>query len=152
MVLIATYLWKGCFDLSDIGILSIFEYFKFPNSTILSFIATGFIGYFIYFILLLIKKYFKSFLRAWKWFFRFKKSEIFLLDLIDFTAYLSIVFIWRTIWSSYDYYTDQLAYEDLIIISTHFGTFLFVSIFGISSVLYGPDGDESGSSENNSIQ
>ena len=150
MVLIATYLWKGCFDLSDIGILTLFQQFEFSNPTILSLIASGFLGYFVYFILVLIKKHFKSILRVWKFLFRCNKSPLFLLDLIDLFAYLTIVFIWRTVWSTYDYYMDNVLNKDFIIILTHFGTFLFVSILGISSVLYGPDGDES--DDNVSIQ
>ena len=63
---------------------------------------------------------------------------------MDFFGYISIVLIWRTFWNAYDYFVFE--YEDhpgRLVIVTHFVSFIFVSMFGITSALYGPAGADS---------
>ena len=165
-MIIHAVLWKGCYDLTERGLENLFTSIlnenvnittnKYTNTTSnntnehnflnpneLSLITNGIIGYGTYFILVLLKKNFRKILQFWRFLFKSKQSEIFLLDIIHYSGYWSLVLIWRTIWGVYDY--KLFGSINLLNISllTHFSTFLIASCFGITTALYGPDGGDS---------
>ena len=138
-MVLSVIIWKGFWDMASKGVLDIFKDKDESEQKMLSYITTGVSGYAVFFILVLIKENFSKVLKVWKICFGCKLSGILLLDLIDIIAYCSIVLIWRTVWDVYDDYLYELRYKIELVLPTHFGSFLFVSLFGLTSVLFSPD-------------
>lgn len=86
-IFFSVYAWKGFWDLLDIGLEE--DLLKnFADAKLISLILTGFLGYGIHFLLILIQ--------------RFQMSNA-IKEILHFFAYVSIVSIWRTYWDGMNF-------------------------------------------------
>lgn len=135
-MLLSVFAWKGIWDLLDVGAENLMSALGFVQTKLVSIYFTCAFGYTLYIFLILIEKLLVS-VR----FFRIKYSRsLFVQDLFYILSYFSMVAVWRTFWSGYDYFCLQSAYKQFIIFSTHLACFFLVCLLKLGSSLYGPAG------------
>jgi hypothetical protein len=137
-VLISIYVWKGVWDLYDIGMNDLFD---IADNQILSIVLSGLFGYALFFILIFVNYKWYSSINSQlvdlnssrtKSILRTLKEDIFYTMM-----YISLVAIWRTWWNGYDLIINENSYTIFI---THFVTIVVCFMTKSSNIIYGPSG------------
>lgn len=133
-MIISVLVWKGVWDLFDVGSDKLF-----PENKTISILFTLAIGYLLYIILMVIERSLKSV----SMFNTTNKKLIRVLteDVIYLLAYFSMVATWRSFWSGFDQLClNETPYRVYLISGAHTLTFLLLFVAKLGSSLYGPAG------------
>ena len=138
-VLLNVIIWKGVYDLMDIGTQQLF-YSVQPDSKDefwLSILFTTVISYVIFFAWYLLDKTIRT-----KSKFIFGKYTVYFFDFIDFIVYLAMVGIWRVYWQGFDRIAfDKRFFKNdqetgYFVLSTFFASIIICSVLGLSMNLF----------------
>lgn len=137
-VLISIYVWKGVWDLYDVGMNDLFDT---ADNPILSIVLSGIFGYSLFFILIVIHYKWYSSTTSQLADLNSSRSKRILRnlkeDLFYTIMYISLVAIWRTWWNGYDMIINENSYTIFI---THFFTIVACFMTKSSNIIYGPSG------------
>ncbi len=137
-VLISIYVWKGVWDLFDVGMNDLFNT---TDNPILSVFLSAIFGYSLYFILIFIHIKCYSSTSSQLDDFNSSRTQIVVRnlkkDLFYTMMYISLVAIWRTWWNGYDLIINENSYTIFI---THFITIIVCFMTKSSNIIYGPSG------------
>lgn len=138
---ISLLIWKGIWDLFEVGILDMLESEKIDYG--LTIYMTLIIGYFLFLLTIVVEKVIIYVLirrREMLTQADIRKLNVrsHLLNIYYLVCLLVAIAIWRTFFSGYDYFVGKSEKRNLIYVLSHAIIFLAMYASGLSSALNGP--------------